>query len=156
MIRALVVDDAPDLRFLIREVLSRSNVAVEEATSGVDALGRIESDPPDVVILDVQMPDMDGWETLSAMRRRLGDDVGIILCTVRSHLSDAVRAYELGCDAYLAKPFDIGELAATTTSIGTTTGTERLAHRRQALAAARAALQTVERSTYADRRADRR
>lgn len=137
MIRALVVDDAPDLRFLMREVLSRSGVTVEEAASGLDALGHMESDPPDVVILDVQMPDMDGWDTLTAMRRQRGDDVGIILCTVRSHPSDAVRAYELGCDAYLAKPFDIRELAATATSVGSFTTAERLAHRRQALAAAR-------------------
>jgi DNA-binding response OmpR family regulator len=137
VIRALVVDDAPDLRFLMREVLSRSGVTVEEATSGLDALGRMGSDPPDVVILDVQMPDMDGWDTLTAMRRQRGDDVGIILCTVRSHPSDAVRAYELGCDAYLAKPFDIGEFAATATSVGSLTTAERLAHRRQALAAAR-------------------
>ena len=140
MMRALVVDDAPDLRFLMREVLSRSGVTVEEAPSGIEALGRLGSDPPDVVILDVQMPDMDGWETLTAMRRQQGDGVGIILCTVRSHPSDAVRAYELGCDAYLAKPFDIRDLAATATSVGSLTTPERVARRRQALAAARNAL----------------
>jgi len=141
MIRALVVDDAADLRFLMREVLSRSGVSVEEATSGLDALGRLGSDPPDLVILDVQMPDMDGWDTLAAMRRQQGDDVGIILCTVRSHPADAVRAYELGCDAFLPKPFDIRDLAAAATSVASSTSAERLAHRRQALAAARNALQ---------------
>ena len=141
MIRALVVDDAADLRFLMREVLSRAGVSVEEANSGVEALGRVGSDPPDLVILDVQMPDMDGWETLSAMRRQQGDGVGIILCTVRSHPADAVRAYELGCDAFLAKPFDIRELAATATTVGSSTTAERLAHRRHALAAARNALE---------------
>jgi len=140
MIRALVVDDAADLRFLMREVLSRSGVAVEEATSGLDALDRLESDPPDVVILDVQMPDMDGWETLSAIRRRQGDRMGVILCTVRSHPADAVRAYELGCDAFVAKPFDIRELATTTTSVGSLAPAERLAQRRRALSAARNAL----------------
>ena len=141
MTRALVVDDAADLRFLMREVLSRSGVTVEEAASGVDALDRLAGpDHPDVVILDVQMPDMDGWETLQAMRRRHGDEVGIVLCTVRSHPADAVRAYELGCDAYLGKPFDIRELAATATSVGTFTTAERVAHRREALAVAREAL----------------
>jgi DNA-binding response OmpR family regulator len=138
--RALVVDDAADLRFLMREVLTRSGLRVEEATSGVDALGRLGSDPPDVVILDVQMPDMDGWETLTAMRRQQGDGMGIILCTVRSHPADAVRAYELGCDAFLAKPFDIRELAAAATSIASSTAAERLAQRSRALAAARNAL----------------
>ena len=141
MIRALVVDDAADLRFLMREVLSRSGVAVEEAVSGVDALGRLSGpDHPDVVILDVQMPDMDGWETLSAMRRQQGDEVGIVLCTVRSHPSDAVRAFELGCDAYLGKPFDIREPAAAATTVARLTSAERAAHRREALAAAREAL----------------
>jgi DNA-binding response OmpR family regulator len=66
--------------------------------------------------------------------------MGVILCTVRSHPADAVRAYELGCDAFLAKPFDIRELAATTTSVGTLAPAERLAQRRRALAAARNAL----------------
>ena len=141
MIRALVVDDAADLRFLMREVLSRSGVSVEEAPSGGEALSRMGADPPDVVILDVQMPDMDGWETLTAMRRQQGDGVGIILCTVRSHPSDAVRAYELGCDAFLAKPFDIRQLALAATSVGSLTSDERVAHRREALAAARDALE---------------
>ena len=142
MTRALVVDDAADLRFLIREVLSRSGVTVDEAASGLDALERLSGpEQPDVVILDVQMPDLDGWDTLAAMRRQQGDDIGIILCTVRSQPSDAVRAYELGCDAYLAKPFDIRELAAATSAVaGRTTG-ERRAHRQHALAAARAALE---------------
>jgi CheY-like chemotaxis protein len=136
--RALVVDDAADLRFLIREVLTRAGVTVEEAPSGVDALRRLAGpEPLDVVILDVQMPDMDGWETLATVRRERGDDVGIILCTVRSQPSDAVRAFELGCDAYLSKPFDIRELAAATTTVAALTPAERLRHRRRALAAAR-------------------
>lgn len=144
MISALIVDDAADLRFLMREVLTRSGIHVEEATSGLHALARLANrDLPDVVILDVQMPDMDGWETLATLRRQRGDEVGVILCTVRSHPSDAVRAYELGCDAFLAKPFNIRELAATATSIGEATAEERLVHRRQALAAARQVLQKI-------------
>lgn len=142
MTRALVVDDAADLRLLMREVLSRSGVTVEEAKSGHDALDRmVGPDPPDVVILDVQMPDMDGWETLTAMRREQGDEVGIILCTVRSHPSDAVRAYELGCDVFLGKPFDIWELAAVTTSVAGYTTAERVAHRERSLTLARQALE---------------
>ena len=142
MIRALVVDDAVDLRFLMREVLSRSGVTVDEATSGLDALGRVAGpDRPDVVILDVQMPDMDGWETLAAIRRERGDEVGIILCTVRSHPADAMRAYELGCDAFLSKPFDIRELAASTITVAGLTTAERLSHRQRALANAREAFE---------------
>ena len=142
MTRALVVDDAPDLRMLMREVLTRSGITVEEVASGADALHRLaEPDHPDVVILDVQMPEMDGWDTLRAVRNRHGDGVGIVLCTVRSHPADAVRAYELGCDAYLGKPFDIRELATVTTAVGCLTTAERATHRREALAAARQALE---------------
>lgn len=141
MTRALVVDNEADLRFLIREVLLRSGVAVEEATSGADALGRLSGpEQPDVVILDVQMPDMDGWTTLAAMRRQRGDEVGIILCTVRGDPADTVRAYELGCDAYLGKPFDIAELVAATSAVAALTAGERVAHRQRELAAAREAL----------------
>jgi CheY-like chemotaxis protein len=141
MTRALVVDNEADLRFLIREVLTRFGVAVEEATGGAEALSRLAGpQPPDVVILDVQMPDMDGWTTLAAMRRQLGDTVGIILCTVRGQPADAVRAYELGCDAYIGKPFDIHQLAAATASLAAQGTDERLAHRRRELAAAREAL----------------
>ena len=142
MIRALVVDDQADVRSLMREVLSHSGVAVEEATDGFDALGRLaRADRSDVVILDVQMPDMDGWDTLAAMRRRHGEDLGIILCTVRSRPGDAVRAYELRCDAYLSKPFDIRELTSVTTTVAGCTTAERLARRQEALAAARKALE---------------
>jgi DNA-binding response OmpR family regulator len=84
---------------------------------------------------------MDGWDTLAAIRRRaLGGKVGIILCTVKSHPADAVRAWELGCDAYLGKPFDIHELAATTLTLANLTLPQRLAGRRRALAAAREAV----------------
>lgn len=145
--RILVVDDAADLRLLIREVLTRSGVDVDEATTGTEALRRLSSpDPPAAVILDVQMPDMDGWETLAAIRRCRREDVGVILCTVRSQPNDAVRAYELGCDEYITKPFNIHDLAATAITVAGLRPEERPPRRARELAAARADL---------DRRADR-
>lgn len=116
MTRVLVVDDAADLRLLIRGVLSQSGMEVTEAASGSEALRRFEECRPDVVILDVQMPDMDGWETLRTIRGMDGD-VAVILCTVKASPADAVRGWDLGCDAYVRKPFDIHELTATTTTL---------------------------------------
>jgi CheY-like chemotaxis protein len=138
MTRALVVDDAADLRFLIREVLERAGMEVAEAESGADALHTLAiAARPDVVVLDVQMPDMDGWETLAAIRKMPGiADVPVIMCTVKSQPADALRAWELGCDAYLAKPFDIRELAAATASAATRTDEERARHRARGLSVA--------------------
>jgi DNA-binding response OmpR family regulator len=141
MTRVLVVDDAADLRLLIRGVLSHSGMEVAEAASGAEALRYLEDgDRPDVVILDVQMPDMDGWETLRAIRR-MDSGVAVILCTVKASPVDAVRGWDLGCDAYVRKPFDIHELTATTTMLARLQDAVRVErrHREQAWASRAAA-----------------
>ena len=140
MTRVLVVDDAADLRLLIRGVLSHSGMEVTEAASGSEALRYLEDDRPDVVILDVQMPDMDGWETLRAIRR-MDSGVAVILCTVKAGPADAVRGWDLGCDAYVRKPFDIHELTATTTTLARLQHAARLErrHRERAWASRAAA-----------------
>jgi CheY-like chemotaxis protein len=143
MTRVLVVDDAPDLRLLICGVLAQVGAETTEAGSGPEALRLLRDEPrPDVVILDVQMPDMDGWETLEAIRR-LDAEVGVILCTVKAGPEDMARAWALGCDAYLRKPFDIQELAATTLQVARLGGWARATQRRRGLAAARRQAQRV-------------
>jgi CheY-like chemotaxis protein len=109
---ALVVDDNADVRLLLATVLGTRGFRVVEAADGGQALGLAEqADPPDVVVLDVQMPDFDGWETLAALRAspRFAD-VPVVLCTVKSSAADRLRAWKLGCDGYLVKPFDIHDL----------------------------------------------
>lgn len=112
MSRALVVDDAPDIRLLTDLVLSMAGFSVTSAASGGEALRLLAGDPlPDVVLLDVQMPDVDGWETLSRMRgdaRTAG--LPVVLCTVKGSPEDALRGWSLGCDGYVGKPFDIAHL----------------------------------------------
>lgn len=110
--RALVVDDAPDIRLLAELVLSMAGFTVTTASSGKDALCQLAGDDlPDIVVLDVQMPEVDGWETLSRLR---GDprtaDLPVVLCTVKGLPEDTLKGWSLGCDGYLAKPFDIGLL----------------------------------------------
>lgn len=110
--RALVVDDAPDLRLLAELVLSMAGFVVSSAASGTEALRLLaHGEVPDVVLLDVQMPDVDGWETLSRLRRDPRTvDLPVVLCTVKGLPEDTLRGWSLGCDGYLAKPFDIAGL----------------------------------------------
>jgi CheY-like chemotaxis protein len=85
---------------------------VTAAASGSEALRLLAGgELPDIVLLDVQMPDVDGWETLSRLR---GDprtaDLPVVLCTVKGLPEDTLRGWSLGCDGYLGKPFDISGL----------------------------------------------
>lgn len=134
----LLVDDAPDIRLLLRAVLQRSGHHLVEAESGTAALALIEDGlVPDVVILDIQMPGLDGWETLTRMRvHDLGDDVPVLMLSVKASPQDMGRAWQLGCDGYLTKPFDIGDLAREVQAIAAMTPTERATLRRVRLAAA--------------------
>lgn len=137
MTRVLVVDDAADIRLLQRAVLERCGYDVEEASSGPDALAILARDQlPNVVVLDVQMPVMDGWETLSAIRAdpRL-PHVPVILCTVRSRPEDTERAWRLGCDGYLSKPFSITRLVEEVDTALARTVEQREAVRRTWLSA---------------------
>ena len=110
--RALVVDDAADIRLLADLVLSMAGFTVAAAGSGREALDLLaEGDLPDIVLLDVQMPDVDGWETLGRLRADPRTaELPVVLCTVKGLPEDTLKGWSLGCDGYLGKPFDIGEL----------------------------------------------
>jgi DNA-binding response OmpR family regulator len=105
----LVVDDDADLRAVIRAVLEDEGIAVETAATGVRALARIHEQPPAVVLLDLQMPVMDGWQ-LHRRMRELGVQSRVIYMTGwRLARTEAAR---YGADGYLAKPFDFDDLVA--------------------------------------------
>ena len=110
--RALVVDDAADIRLLADLVLSMAGFRVTAAESGREALRLLsETELPEIVLLDVQMPDLDGWETLSRLRADPRTaELPIVLCTVKGLPEDTLKGWSLGCDGYLGKPFDIGGL----------------------------------------------
>ncbi|HEY7850520.1 MAG TPA: response regulator transcription factor, partial [Ktedonobacterales bacterium] len=105
---ALVVDDEPYLVDLVRLNLETEGYRVVTAANGQEALERLKADLPDVVILDVMMPEMDGFETLARVREV--SSVPVIMLTVRAEESDRIRGLEIGADDYLTKPFSPREL----------------------------------------------
>ena len=132
MSRALVVDDAPDIRLLADLVLTMAGFSVTSASSGSEALRLLaQGDLPDIVLLDVQMPDVDGWETLSRLRSHPRTALlPVVLCTVKGLPEDTLKGWSLGCDGYLGKPFDIGGLVDELHGVLGRDGTQRMALRR--------------------------
>ena len=108
--RVLVVDDDDDIRLLLRELLSGAGYLVETAQDGRAALRVFHENPTDVVVLDLSMPDLDGFETLERLRDV--SDVPVILLTARSGEIDKVRGFRGGADDYVVKPFGRQELLA--------------------------------------------
>lgn len=111
MTRILIVDDQPDIRELLTAILELRGFEITGAASGVIALQQLDpanGPAPDLIILDVQMPEMDGWDTLSEIRERFGPlGPRVVICTVKGHPRDLVRGWTLGCDGYVWKPFDL-------------------------------------------------
>ena len=108
--RILVVDDEPDIRTLLRSLLERAGYTVEAAADGRAALRSFFASTPDLVILDVRMPELDGWATLERMRDL--SDVPVIMLTARDGELERVRGLTAGADDYVAKPFGRQELLA--------------------------------------------
>ena len=107
-ISVLVVDDEPRLVDVLRMNLEVEGYRVLEAANGLEALERLKADLPDLVVLDVMMPELDGFETLRRIREV--SCVPVIMLTVRNEESDRIRGLEIGADDYLTKPFSPREL----------------------------------------------
>ena len=108
--RILVVDDDPDVRGLVRELLERAGAVVREATDGREALRLLFDARPDVVVLDVTMPGLDGWQTLERIRDLT--EVPVLMLTARDTEMEKVRGLRGGADDYVTKPFGRQELLA--------------------------------------------
>lgn len=106
----LIVDDEPQIRRVLRTTLSSQGYTVVEARSGEEALERIRAERADLVLLDVNLPEMSGLETCREIRRSM--DVPIIMLTVRNSERDKVQALDAGADDYVVKPFGAEELMA--------------------------------------------
>jgi len=119
-LRVLVVDDDPDIRLLLRELLERAGYLVDEAETGREALRHLFSNAPALVILDVTMPDMDGYQTLERIRDL--SDVPVMMLTARTQELEKVRGLSSGADDYVAKPFGRQELLARVQALLRRTG----------------------------------
>jgi DNA-binding response OmpR family regulator len=108
--RVLVVDDEADIRGLLRELLERAGYEMAEAANGREALRAFYATSPDLVLLDISMPEMDGWQTLERIRDL--SDVPVVMLTARTAELEKVRGLKGGADDYVAKPFGRQELLA--------------------------------------------
>ncbi len=108
--RVLVVDDEPMVREVVTAYLERDGFRVATAADGRTALESFDAAPADLVVLDVMLPEIDGFSVLAQLRRRA--DVPVILLTARTEEPDRVLGLELGADDYVVKPFSPRELAA--------------------------------------------
>jgi two-component system response regulator MprA len=110
-VRILVVDDEQAVRSALERALRLEGYEVATAYDGDDALGKIVSNPPDAIVLDVLMPGVDGLEVCRRLRGR-GDQTPVLLLTARHGVSDRVAGLDAGADDYLVKPFALDELLA--------------------------------------------
>ncbi len=108
--RILVVDDAPQVRRVLRATLTVEGYTVSEARDGGEALELFGAEPFDIILLDVNMPGMDGLQACREIRRK--SDVPVIMLTVRDAERDKVLALDAGADDYVVKPFGMQELLA--------------------------------------------
>ncbi|MGO4109543.1 response regulator transcription factor [Paenibacillus sp. YAF4_2] len=108
MPKILVVDDDPNIRELVSLFLRREGYEVIEATNGEDALTHLEAVKPDLAVIDVMMPKMDGWALCSALRESF--DMPLLMLTAKGETAHKVKGFELGADDYVVKPFDPPEL----------------------------------------------
>jgi two-component system OmpR family response regulator len=120
--RLLVVDDEPNLRSMLAAALKHHGFEVSTAPDGRTALDMIDTDRPDLVVLDVMMPDLDGFEVCRRLRIS-GDTTPVLFLTARDAVEDKVRGLTLGADDYLQKPFSLEELVARTEAILRRAGT---------------------------------
>jgi DNA-binding response OmpR family regulator len=107
----LMVDDEPAIVTVVRERLEREGFAVRAVASGEEALAHMDADPADLVVLDVMLPGIDGFEVLRRLRGA-GHTVPVIVLTARDEDVDKIVGLELGADDYLVKPFNPRELSA--------------------------------------------
>jgi DNA-binding response OmpR family regulator len=115
MSRVLVVDDDPGIVKVVRAYLEQAGFEVSLAYDGKKAMQIARNDKPDLVVLDLMLPEMDGWDVCRALRKE--SDVPIIMLTARVEESDKLIGLELGADDYVTKPFSPRELVARVRSV---------------------------------------
>jgi two-component system phosphate regulon response regulator PhoB len=126
MERVLIVDDDPDIQRLVSYNLTQAGFDVATASTGRNALESVQNHPPDLIILDLMLPDVDGIEVCRTLRQRDSSrKIPIVMLTARGDEIDRVIGFELGADDYVMKPFSPRELVLRVKSIFRRTREER-------------------------------
>ena len=115
--RVLIADDEPTLRSLLKTNLQLEGFETLTASNGEEALRVIREEAPDVVLLDVMMPVMDGWQVLEELSKSNHRHTRIILVTAKASTESQLHGWELGCDEYLTKPFDLDDMIERITQV---------------------------------------
>ena len=111
MARILIAEDNAEIRALVSSILVEEGHKVSVAQNGQQGLDMLVEDPPDILVLDIMMPQMDGYTVLKELKSSgVKDQMKILILTAKTSESDWVRGYKLGADSYLTKPFDTDEL----------------------------------------------
>ena len=108
--KILIVDDTADIRELLLEALKIAGYVVCEAANGTEALSKIKTELPDLVVLDIAMPDISGFQVLRELRKT--STTPVIMLSARAETADKVESLQLGADDYMTKPFQIAEMTA--------------------------------------------
>ena len=109
----LLVDDENQLRRVMRDLLERDGYTVFEAKDGAHALEQVDTHAPDILVLDLNMPGLDGYGVITQLRsRQATEDLPIIVLTAKGDEDNEVRVFELGADDFLSKPFRARALSA--------------------------------------------
>jgi len=113
MKKILIVDDEPEFADMIRMRLEANGYEVVTANDGTEGLAKVREENPDLILLDVMMPNLDGFEVLKRLRRSQATvDTRVVMLTARGETKSIFRGQELGADDYLIKPCDARELLA--------------------------------------------
>jgi CheY-like chemotaxis protein len=114
----LVVDDHGPIRALVRTSLENAGFSVLEAADGDEALASVRAARPDLILLDIMMPRVSGWEVTAALLAdRSTDEIPIVFISARTEVADRLRAFELGAHGYVSKPFDPDVLTETVSTV---------------------------------------
>lgn len=132
MAKVLLVDDEPDILLMLRMSFEDDGHEVVMAADGRMGLERLAEHRPDVIVLDMMMPVVDGWGVLEAMRVE-GDDTPVVVVSAKTDPRDATRALELGAVEYVVKPFDLDRLLALVSAVAAEDAPARAARRAAAI-----------------------
>jgi two-component system cell cycle response regulator DivK len=109
--RILAIEDHEENRRLLRDLLTSFGYELTEAVTGEDGLSAAEANPPDLILMDIQLPDIDGYETTRRIKANPAlSHIPVIAVTSYALSGDDVKAFAAGCDAYVTKPFDPADL----------------------------------------------